>query len=582
MRALARNPAICRAGICLLGLASVFSGSLGAPTAEEEGERAPRTPIEELDILWERLRTAPVNPEYGQLIERTKSSIRTVGRLGPAGQRVLHDYLRGPDPTALDTNASRSAYREAKVTIIEVLAETRFNEAVPTLIEIVAAVEPAARQRGASLSGELRFWYCREIAGAAVPALGILGDASAVPALRAAFDLPWEWHSHGEALFNRIPRALVALGDEDYLAQYLLRHLEGDNPREAFYAAHLAQYIRAPLMTPQLIAYFARTNDPAARWALQSTTGQYYVDVKSWNEWWAGAAGLPPSDWTSLDPTPSRQRRWAAAVTSMIDEELLRCGPLKWWQPDYVGYGNWRAASLHLAEVALALAITEPVSEHLRARLGDETCTSCVRTSCVACPIQFASQRRTGGAGADAADPQVPEIPRIFEVPIRTNAAKLLAAISCVVDGSCGKWDEWTALEGITGVTLEMNSCAQRRMAAQKAARGDVEVTATVRPTVEPADGTNRTFVGGKSAVAGAVTQLRLAKEGSDILLTWQPAAYAVHYHIQRADEPQSAATTAFAQVENLTRFIDPWALFGEEPLFYIVRGSTAAGEMGP
>ena len=171
---------------------------------------------------------------------------------------------------------------------------------------------------------------------------------------------------------------------------------------------------------------------------------------------------------------------------------------------------------------------------------------------------------------------------RRFEVPIRTNVAKLLAAISCVVDGSCGTWDEWNALEGITGVTLEMNSCAQRRMAAQKAARGDVEVTATVRRTVDTADGTNRTFVGGKSAVAGAVTQLRLAKEGSDILLTWQPAANAVNYHIQRAYEPRSAATIAFAQVENLTHYIDQWALYGAEPLFYIVRGSTATGEMGP
>jgi len=486
---------------------------LGVPAAEDDAEQVPRpdepspatvaTPLEELEILWETLGavTSP-GPDYRELMEQTNRSIRTVGQLGQEGQGALHDYLRRADAMTSVPPLVHYAYLDAKPTIIEVLAETGFNEAVPTLIEIVAPAEAVTLGRGASLSGLREFSYYRQIAAAAVPALESLGDASAVLTLRAAFDVTWEWCAHGAPLFNLLPQALVALGDADYLAQYLLRHLQGDNPREAFYAAHIAQYVPAPLMTPQLIAYFVRTNDPAARWALQSTTGQYYVDARSWNEWWTGAVRLPPSDWTSLDPTTSRRRRWAASVNSLIDEEFLRCGPLKWWEPRQAGYSKWKAAALHLAEIVQALAITEPVSEHLRTRLGDETCTSCVRKTCVACPTRGVPRRVRSGTGAG--DPQAPalvstpppEIPGLFEVPIRTNAAKLLAAIDCVGAGSCTMWDEWAALEGITGVELETDSCGQRRMAAAKAARGDVEVTATARRTVVPAEGTMRTFAG--------------------------------------------------------------------------------------
>ena len=64
-------------------------------------------------------------------------------------------------------------------------------------------------------------------------------------------------------------------------------------------------------------------------------------------------------------------------------------------------------------------------------------------------------------------------------------------------------------------------------------------------------------------------------------MLTWEPAANAVGYHIQRSEDPRAAATTGLAQVGDVTHFSDPGAMETENLLFYVVRGSSPTGTIG-
>jgi subtilisin family serine protease len=77
------------------------------------------------------------------------------------------------------------------------------------------------------------------------------------------------------------------------------------------------------------------------------------------------------------------------------------------------------------------------------------------------------------------------------------------------------------------------------------------------------------------------VEQLLLAKQGSDLALSWLPATGAASYSVLEDATLQDAGTTEAAQ-SGLTSWTHGDALNDPTPAFYLVRGLTAGGVSGP
>ena len=79
------------------------------------------------------------------------------------------------------------------------------------------------------------------------------------------------------------------------------------------------------------------------------------------------------------------------------------------------------------------------------------------------------------------------------------------------------------------------------------------------------------------------VDQLLLAKQASNLALSWQAAGSAASYSILEDGTAQTAGTTETAQTPGgVTTWTAADALSDPTPAFYLVRGLTTGGVSGP
>jgi hypothetical protein len=476
------------------------------PTSEEAAV------IEKFEALWETLGrwTNVSSVEHRELIHQATECVKAMGTFGPVGHRVLIDHLQRPAVRLkTDLGFPHSAYTEMKMVIIDVLAENDVTEATPSLIAVVAPAhllikepppprephpltgkhDPCRRRRQVKphsakrreprakapdrvrtvvrtedleLSSEppeirmspARFNRLRyeRLAPPAVRALTRLGDRSAIPVLREAFTVVWENLSYGTALFTSVPEALVALDDGEYIAEYILPFLTDDDPKKAFQAAYLAQKLQdGRSLIPHLIENFRKSSDQIVCCALERITGQPYIDVTSWDEWWELNKDYPRGEWIPLGANVGRTERWQRSLIELIEKQYLPRNPWGWWRPCRPGPADWKAVSLHIAAKVHGLDVAQPVTAYLETRLEDETFTSGTG------PLR-GTYSRGGRIGRGPVCEGVERGPSKqyhsgLDVPISTNARKLLAAIACTGSAArCAEWDEITAIPGIPGV----------------------------------------------------------------------------------------------------------------------------------
>jgi hypothetical protein len=289
------------------------------------------------------------------------------------------------------------------------------------------------------------------LADPAVRALGRLGDRSAIPVLRETLSVVWENLSYGAPLFTSVPEALVALDDGGYVADHILPFLTGDDLKKAFQAAYLAQKLRdGRSLIPHLIESFRKSNGQIVCCALNRITGQPYVDVTSWDEWWALNRDWPRDEWVPLGANASRTERWQRSLIELIETQYLPRNPLGWRRPCGPGPADWKAVSLHVAARVHGLDVAQAVTAYLETRLEDDSLTSGMG------PGPGASSK-PGGRSRPICEgvERGPSKPyrSAFDVPVSTNARKLLAAIACTGSAArCAEWDELTAIPGILGV----------------------------------------------------------------------------------------------------------------------------------
>lgn len=506
----------CLAALMVAGFSTVPASAsvvdLLEPTMDVAGPTPEETAvIARFETLWAIIgRETNVNSvEYRELIYQATKCVNAMGTFGPAGHRVLIDHLQRPAVRLkTDLGFPHSAYTEMKIVIIDVLAENDVSEATPALIAIVEPAHslikgppplrephprmgkhhscrrrqkmkhhsakrrepgaeapdratrvartedlqlssgPAPIQMSPGAFNRLRY---QRLAPPAVRALGRLGDRSAVPVLRETFAVVWENLSYGTALFSSVPEALIALDDDGYVADYILPHLTGDDPKKAFQAAFLARKLRnGSSLIPHLIEYFRKTNDQTACWALDRITGQPYIDIASWDEWWELNRDWPWDEWVPLEANASRTERWQRSLIELIEKQYLLRNPMGWWKPGRPGLADWKAASLDVATRVHALDVAQPVTAYLETRLKDDSLTSGTGPA----PTAYPRARGRRGPVCEGEEPG-PSKPyhSAFDVPISTNARKLLAAIACTGSvARCAEWDELTAILGILGV----------------------------------------------------------------------------------------------------------------------------------
>jgi hypothetical protein len=501
----------CLALLIVAGFSAVPAPALdvAGPTPEEAAV------IEKFEALWETLgRETKVNSiEYRELIHQATECVNAMGTFGPVGHRVLIEHLRRPAVRLkTDQGFPHSVYTEMKIVIIDVLAENDVAEATPALIAIVAPshllikepppprephsltgkqdpcrrrqmvkphsakrrdrrakpprrVTTVARPENLQLSSEPpeirispamfnRLRYER-LAPPAVRALGRLGDPSAIPVLREAFTVVWENLSYGAAFFTDVPEALIALDDGEYIADYILPYLTDEDPKMAFQAAYLAQKLRdGKSLIPHLIESFRKSNDQIVCCALDRITGQPYIDVTSWDEWWELNRDWPRDEWIPLEADAGRTERWQRSLIELIEKKYLSRNPLGWWRPCGPGAADWKEVSLHVAAKVHRLDVAQPVTAYLEERLEDESLTSGTGPL----PGSYSRGVRGGRGPVCEGDEPAPSKPHhsAFDVPISTNARKLLAAIACTGSAArCGEWDELAAIPGILGVYFQ-------------------------------------------------------------------------------------------------------------------------------
>jgi hypothetical protein len=463
--------------------------------------------VEEFERLWATLgRATDVGSiEYRELVQQTKESVQAIGNLGPVGHRVLIEHLQRPDVRLVtDLGFPQSAYTEVKIVIIDVLADHGATEATPALVAVVepahllvrtpppprkpispqpcekkrsvkhrptiakgrraemperrpqivgrvspqTAAGPGPRVHDFEALDRMRY---RVLADPAVRALGRLGDRSAVPVLREIFPVVWENLPRGAPLFTSVPDALVALDDDAYVEELIVPFLNGDDPKKASQAAYLAQKPRdGRSLIPHLIEYLRKSDNPTACSALNRITGQPYIDVTSWDEWWELNRDWPRDEWLALEANAGRTARWEQQLIELIETRYLPRNPMGWRRPDRPGRADWKAASLQLAATVHALGLARPVTAYLETRIEDDALTSGTGPS----------PGVTGGLGGrsrskcrEAAPGPPQSYHSALDVPISTNVKKLLAAIACTGNAAhCAEWDELTSLEGILGV----------------------------------------------------------------------------------------------------------------------------------
>jgi len=509
----------CLAVLMVAGIADVRTGGLDVgepgPTVDVAGPTPEEAAvIERFEALWETLgRETNVNSvEYRELIQQATECVKAMGTFGPVGHRVLIDHLQRPAVRLkTDLGFPHSAYTEMKIVIIDVLAENDVSEATPALMAIVAPAhllikeppppreplpltgkhdpcrrrqkvkphrakrrEPGAKapDRARTVVRTENLQLCSEppeirmspamfnrlryerLAPPAVRALGRLGDRSAIPVLRETFTVVWENLSYGAALFTNVPEALIALDDGAYVAHYILPYLTDDDPKKAFQAAYLAQKLPdGRSLIPHLIEAFREYNDQMVCCALDRITGQPYIDITSWDEWWSLNRDWPRDEWVPLEANASRTERWQRSLIELIEKQYLPRNPMGWWTPCGPGPADWKAVSLHIAAKVHGLDVAQAVTAYLETRLEDDSLT----TGTGPLPGSYSKGVRIRRGPVCEGEVPGPSKPHhsAFDVPVWTNARKLLAAIACTGNSArCAEWDELTSIPGILGVDL--------------------------------------------------------------------------------------------------------------------------------
>jgi len=357
-------------GALAIGICSV---ACSGPAVVGAASGAQPPAVREFERLWDSVAsTDGYDEEFRSLVAELKVHIAALADSGHQGQETLMKVLSQPDTQVVTGTRFVSYYSDLRVEIIEALRRNRVTAASALLQQIVARSEmPSDSPPGTASSHP---WYCLRLeAGAAARALGDMGQESAVPTLRLAFQNAFTNLSTGAEVFNTFPEVLIQLGDGAHVESLLVDALSRNELAVSSKAAYLAQKVEGTGVISGLIAYLKRTGEVTAEASLGKVTGQELVGVELWEEWWDVNHGLPRDQWRDLVLTPPRKELAANALNLIIQRHYLEIHPSLWWAPPRPGCGGVQPALAWVARKVHAIGIEEPVTRYLRGQLRNQT-----------------------------------------------------------------------------------------------------------------------------------------------------------------------------------------------------------------